>query len=212
MELKLIVISSVENIKDEINTVIQLFENELEYFHLRKPELPEEELRKYITRIPEEFHSRIIIHSHFNLIYEFNLKGIHFNKKNIKTYWNKFNNIKRHKSVSCHSFDEVLTIFHKNKKKFDYVFLSPVFDSISKKGYKSSFSEDSIRNFFKENPDFIGHKIIALGGINEYNVEKTLQIGFGGVAICGVLWENFKETRNINKILLTFKKIKEKCQ
>ena len=56
-------------------------------------------------------------------------------------------------SRSCHSLEEVA-----ESRELDYVFLSPVFDSISKQGYASHFSEEQLRGH-------VDARVMALGGV-----------------------------------------------
>lgn len=71
-----------------------------------------------------------------------------------------------------------------NDYLFEYVFLSPVFDSISKIGYRSTFNEDSLKQAVHAS----ACKVIALGGIDEGKIEKAAQLGFDGVALLGAIW------------------------
>lgn len=50
----------------------------------------------------------------------------------------------------------------------DYLFLSPIFDSISKRGYLSQFSFESLQNAAKEG--LIDGKVFALGGVTQAKV------------------------------------------
>jgi thiamine-phosphate pyrophosphorylase len=94
------------------------------------------------------------------------------------------------------------------KGKDEYAFLSPVFDSISKPGYKSPFS-DRMNRFLKFKPELMtaikGKNIIALGGIDEDKISMARKIGFAGVAVLGAIW-------NSKDPVQKFIKIKAKCQ
>lgn len=84
-------------------------------------------------------------------------------------------------SVSCHSFEEIDALpFEPN-----YVFLSPVFDSISKPGYPSAFTPE----YLKENLQKRRIPVIALGGITAEKVAECRKMGFRGVALLGHVWE-----------------------
>ncbi|MDF1674850.1 MAG: thiamine phosphate synthase [Vicingaceae bacterium] len=85
------------------------------------------------------------------------------------------------------------------KEKYDYAFLSPVFDSISKAGYKSQLNLKEVSNVLKNKKD----KIIALGGIDEDKINTIKAIGFSGIALLGTIW---KSDNPVEK----FKQIKEK--
>jgi thiamine-phosphate pyrophosphorylase len=69
---------------------------------------------------------------------------------------------------------------------YDYIFLSPVFDSISKNYHKSSFENGEIENVLKSRKQ----NIYALGGITPENAEKAFRMGFDGVGVLGYIWES----------------------
>ena len=85
-------------------------------------------------------------------------------------------------SVSCHSLEELSA----HKAKFDYLFLSPIFDSISKKGYSGRFTREELLE--ARDNGLIDKKIIALGGITAGNIPIIRELGFGGVAVLGSVW------------------------
>ena len=123
---------------------------------------------RLLTLIPEKYHKRIVTHEHFYLKEEFNLMGIHLNARNPK----EPHDYSGHISCSCHSVEEV-----KNKKHFyDYVFMSPVYDSISKEGYNSPYTAEELRLAAKDK--IIDNKVMALGGITPDNILEVKDFGF----------------------------------
>lgn len=103
-----------------------------------------------------------------------------------------------------HSLDELKN----HKGKYEYAFLAPIFDSISKQGYKSKFS-DRLYNFLQFDAGLIsaikGKNIIALGGIDEDKISLVRKTGFVGVAVLGAVW-------NSKNPVEKFKRIKAKCE
>ncbi|OFX26215.1 MAG: hypothetical protein A2033_02745 [Bacteroidetes bacterium GWA2_31_9] len=198
--MKIIVISNPENFSGESELVNKLFKNGLEYFHVRKPSFSNEECENYINSISKEYHSKLIVHYHFSMLDKFKIKGLHFNESNIK-FAEKYKNI--HKSYSAHSFNEVL---HLNKK-MDYMFLSPVFDSISKEDYKANFDINEIKTFIESYR--LGEKLVALGGVNENNIQKVIDTCFGGVALMGCIWKPAINESNIEKSIAVLQQINE---
>lgn len=111
---------------EEDKIITALFEEGLDILHLRKPETPAMYSERLLTLIPEKYHRRIVTHEHFYLKEEFDLMGIHLNTRNP----NEPHDYSGHVSCTCHSVEEV-----KSKKHFyDYVFMSPVYDCITKTG------------------------------------------------------------------------------
>ena len=103
--------------------------------------------------IRPRFRERVILHDHFELAEEYGLRGIHLKYNEARTFTGR--NRFAHVSVSCHSFEEIDALpFEPN-----YVFLSPVFDSISKPGYPSAFTPE----YLKENLQKRRVPVIALG-------------------------------------------------
>lgn len=86
-------------------------------------------------------------------------------------------------SHSCHSFEEVTQW----KSLCQYVFLSPIFNSISKKGYLARFPLTDLQQAQKSG--IIDQRVVALGGITPTQVPFCRALGFGGVAILGWIWE-----------------------
>ncbi|MDR1761478.1 MAG: thiamine phosphate synthase [Bacteroidales bacterium] len=194
--MKIIVISTEHFCSNETVAVCSLFEAGLQIFHLRKPKSTIEEMRDFIIKIPVEFHGRVVLHDHFSLIREFELKGIHINKRNPSVEMQHATFL-QHKSKSCHSLEEI-----KNISQFDYVFLSPIFDSISKSGYSKAFSHEELLQ--AKNAGIISEKVIALGGIMPENISKIVNYGFGGIAILGGLWADFEASGDIQSLLQRF--------
>lgn len=192
--MKLVVISSPDRVKNEIEAIHLLFQNGMECFHLRKPNYCQSEYVTLLKKINPDFHNRIIIHDFFELYNDFNIKGIHHNSRN-QLIPTGFQGIK---SRSCHSFDEIKAF----KDSYDYLFLSPIFDSISKQNYVSSFRAEELaiasRNLI------INNKIIALGGINPNHINQIRLWNFGGIAVLGFLWEDYLHTQNMNRLLENF--------
>lgn len=199
--MKVILITTPTYFVEEDKIITSLFEEGLDILHLRKPDTAPVYAERLLTLIPEKYHKRIVVHGHFYLKEEYKLKGIHLNHRNPTAP----ENYSGHISCSCHSLQEVQS----KKNKFDYVFLSPVFDSISKENYNSAFSAEEIRAAAKQG--IIDKRVIALGGIDEENILQIKDYGFGGAAILGSIWNQFDPTHDFNyqNLLEQFRKLKK---
>jgi thiamine-phosphate pyrophosphorylase len=62
--------------------------------------------------------------------------------------------------------------------EFDYHLLSPVFSSISKKGYKG-------KGFNVKNSDKL---IIGMGGVDLSTISEIFKLGFKGIGLLGGVW------------------------
>ena len=187
----IILISNPASVHDEHEIIRQIFDEGLDIFHLRKKEYPESELRTFIENIPEKYRGKTVLHSHYYLAGEYGLKGIHVPH----TFKGKVTGGTL--SVSFHAMEEI----QKSEIPFDYGFLSPLFDSITKDGYKSRFNLNEVKLFLKDRNE----KIIALGGIDEDKIESVKDMGFSGIALLGAIWQN---EHPVDK----FKRIKERWQ
>ena len=178
-----------------------LFEEGLEILHLRKPNTEPVYSERLLSLIPEQYRKRIVVHDHFYLKNEYNLKGIHLNSRNPEIPAN----YKGHISCSCHSVEEVV----KHKRMFNYVFLSPIYDSISKNGYTSKFTEEELKRLSLEK--IIDKKVMALGGVDLCHVAQLKELGFGGIVLMGAIWDRFdvRTTQNFKELVNLFRKIKK---
>ena len=82
-------------------------------------------------------------------------------------------------SVSVHSWEELGRL----PPGLEYAFISPVFDSISKPGYRANSALLAIpRGPFACRP-------VGLGGINAENIGIMIERGWTGAAVLGWIWE-----------------------
>lgn len=186
---KYIIITQPFFFEDECERITMMFQSGMPRLHLRKPESSIEECRSLISAIPECYHERIILHDHFQLTNEFQLGGVHLNSRNYIAPASALS-----VSTSCHSVEEL-----KEKKlngysrengtrgQYNYLTLSPIFDSISKKGYQSAFSKEDITILHKQG--IIDEHVWALGGITFEKLNLiTEEYGFAGGMILGDAW------------------------
>jgi thiamine-phosphate pyrophosphorylase len=196
----LIVISNETDFDNEVFLVNELFNEGLEYFHLRKPKYSEADTHRFLSGIEEKHLVKIAIHQHHQTAFQYNLKRLHFNTHLRKTLTiDKLTTLKEKGtwlSTSVHNTFELEEL----EQPWDHVFFGPVYDSISKTGYKTTFKKDTVLPVNKN-----VQKVIALGGINLSNIQEIINSGFNGAGILGALWTNPKEAMN------TFKKLQTLC-
>ena len=194
--MKLIVFSSHSNIHSEPKQVVRMFEHGLETLHLRKPNSSLKDLVEYLKLIPSEYHNRIVIHSHHKLAKKFHLKGVHFSKVHRDKSYNtklkylsfrlRFGNILI--TRSCHKIYKL----QENIDRYAYVFLSPMFETISKKSHSGLFSERHVKKALASTKN----KVYALGGVDESKFKELNDLGFEGVALLGAIWNTDKDPLN----------------
>ena len=199
--MKLIVVTAPTFFVEEDKIITALFEEGLDILHLRKPETPAMYSERLLTLIPEKYHKRIITHEHFYLQEEFSLMGIHLNTRNPK----EPHDYSGHISCTCHSLDEVQT----KKHFYDYLFLSPIYNCITKSGVTSGFTAEELRQAGKSK--VIDSRVMALGGITPDNILEIKDYGFGGAVVMGDLWNKFNACtdRDYLEVIRHFKKLKK---
>ena len=155
-------------------TLVDLFDLGLETFHIRKPGYTEEQVQNVLNMIHVKNRKKVVLHGFPNLVKKYQLKGIHHNSKSeyIPDFGEEYT-----QSKSFHSIEDIA----KNNNPYDYVFLSPIYDSISKEGYTSKFDLKTIKLPTNQN-------IIALGGVTPEKVEELKEAGFSGFATLGKIW------------------------
>lgn len=182
-----IVITMPEMFPGETEVVNTLFANGMQRLHLRKPGASEQEMAEWIGRIDLPFRQRIIVHDHHRLLRTMGLGGIHLNARNPEApAWFSAERKKRGSvtlSRSCHSLEEIAQW----KGICDYLFLSPIFDSISKGGYTSAFTRETLLQAYHDG--LFCKPVYALGGVSAYNIRSIYDYGFAGAAVIGSLWQ-----------------------
>lgn len=196
----MIVITDPQFFEEESKYINALFENGLDVLHIRKPDASIDEMRKLIQQIKIQYHYKIMIHSHYELRNEFVIRGIHFTGDSKHLIF-QFADCSCKKSQSIHEIDELETVH----PLIDYVFISPLFPSISKVGYSKPWNFMDLILALKKTYSF---QIIPLGGINERNLVIAKEFGFNEFAVLGCIWEPVKAGATIAETIESFKKIK----
>lgn len=194
--MKRIFITAESFLPKESLLLNRLFAEGMETVHLRKPDASANELAVLLEGIEKAYHSRIVLHDHFDLLTRFAVKGVHLNRRNPQAPEQEGISVSR----SCHSLEELRSI-----EAYDYVFLSPIFNSISKEGYDSRFPEAVL--WEAKEKGLIHNKVYALGGITPEAIPLAARYGFGGVAVLGALWGDYLQTQDINAIIKRYERL-----
>lgn len=174
----LILLSLPDTFEKECAMVSELFEQGMTHFHLRKPSWTEVQMAAWLDEIPAKYLSNIVIHSNYSLIKKYPLKGIHLTEQRRESYdWNqKYPVI----STSFHTIE----VLKREAKSYEYCFLSPIFNSISKPDYQAGWELVVLEKMLQD------HKlpIVALGGIDDSNIQEVKRLGFYGAGVLGAVW------------------------
>lgn len=183
--MKLIILSNPNLLDREVEMIHSLFQAGMETFHLRKPDWDQKAYKSFLHHINPKYHTKISIHAHHELANSFDLGGLHFTESAREKLGIEYiKNLKSNNLTISTSFHQ-LNQLENWDGVFDYAFLSPVFDSISKQGYDGVFQEGlAITNYTT--------KLIGLGGIHTENILKIKDFGFEGAAVLGSIWKQPK--------------------
>lgn len=207
--MKLIVISNSAMMENEASIITRLFEAGLETFHLRKHKVSTRKTKELISAIPAHFHNRIVIHTHHNLARHYNLKGIHLTKthkkRKLRTWLIlKLIKLKNPNILISTSYDTIGKLFEQpDSYKYDYVFLSPIFESITSK-FQGGYTVHSLRSALSKT----SYKVIARGGVDINAIEKANEIGFEGLAFYNSIWKRKDPIGEFNSIVEKFLELK----
>lgn len=166
---------------EEDKILSSLFDEGLENLHLCKPGSEPMYSERLLTLLAEEYCNKITVHDHFYLKEEYRLKGIHLDSATMEVP----QGYKGHVSRTCRTIEEL----KEAKKKSDYVFLGNIFDSLSDKNEKASFSTEQLEDAAQSGA--IDKRVYAIGGVTLDNIRTAKEMGFGGVVICKDLWNRF---------------------
>jgi len=182
-------------VPNETDSINQMFQEGLNLLHIRKPWISRNEMIEFITQIDEPFHSKLVLHTHYDVGKEYHISRFHFRETDRQE--EMYKSFVKENTISTSVHD--ITIYNTLDKEWEYAFISPFFPSISKKGYGTdSTIKEEIQH--RNNPDV---KLIALGGIDQDNISEVFESDIDGVALLGAIWESeeplkvFKKCRNV---------------
>ena len=165
-------------LKNEAEMLAALCGAGVSVIHIRKPEASEpeiEELLKTLQALGADM-SRLTIHYNEPLARRYGLGGVHLRIEELLAGAGE--GLRR--SCSAHGWTEA----ERAATDADYVFLSPLFDSISKPGYRSAIDPAEAAERLRRRKG----RIVALGGIRPANIARVRRIGFDGAAVLGAAW------------------------
>ncbi|WP_294295971.1 thiamine phosphate synthase [uncultured Chryseobacterium sp.] len=177
----IIIITPEQSVRNETEIINELFREGLDLLHVRKPVMDATAMRNYIKCIDSCYHEQLVLHSHYILAEEFGTSRLHFKES-------------ERQDIPDHLFEEYIVstsvhnigCFNALDTRWEYALISPVFPSISKKGYGNGTKIlESIRQRENDNSG-----LIALGGINQYNIDTVFSENVDGAALLGAVWES----------------------
>lgn len=183
--MQTIAITPPRSIENEARIIEHMLLAGIDRVHIRHPQATEEQIGELICRLPQSLYPRLSLHDCHAPAVKYGLGGIHLNSR-CNTPPEGFGGCI---SRSCHTLAEAAAC------REDYFFLSPVFDSISKKGYRAAFAAAEL-----DAAKGILGKAVALGGVTPERMGQLRAWGFGGAAFMGYLWEDADEGETMRRV------------
>lgn len=198
--MKLIIMTQPTYFVEEDKILSALFEEGLDMLHINKPESEPLYAERLLTLLPKSSHSRISVHQHYYLKHEFDLRGIHIDNPEQMVP----DGFSRHITRSTSQISDLKEM----KKRCDYVMLHSLFNSLHD-SVKASLDFAELNEAHRRG--LIDRKVYALGGMSLESIQQAKDLGFGGVVICGDLWNRFSIHNEINfhELIDHFKKLKK---
>lgn len=179
--MKLAIMTRPTFFVEEDKILTSLFEEGLDNLHLYKPGASPMYSERLLTLLSEDYYKRITVHDNFYLKDEYKLKGIHIDNETTLPPAG----YKGHISRTCTH----LELLKQAKRNANYVFLKYIADSQSDSDCKASFTPQQLEDAARQG--LIDKHVYALGGMNMDNIRLARDLGFGGIVICGDIWNRF---------------------
>ena len=199
--MKLVLMTKPSFFVEEDKIIATLFNEGLDNLHLYKPGSAPIYSERLLTLLPDEYYRKITVHDHYYLKNEYGLAGIHIESPDAP----KPDGYKGRFSRTCMELDKLKAA----KKKAEYVFLKYIFHSQSEKDADATFTIQQLEE--ASDMGLIDKHVYALGGMNLDNVKIAKELGFGGVVICGDLWNRFDihNQQDYKELITHFEKLRK---
>ena len=190
--MKLAIMTKATFFVEEDIILTSLFDEGLDLLHLYKPGSSPMYSERLLSLLPEDCYRKVMVHEHYYLKQEYDLAGIHLDNPEDSLpvgYKGKY-------SRTCTDLGSLAEM----KKKAEF------------KDEKSSFTIGQLEEAAQQG--LIDKKVYALGGMSLENINMARQLGFGGVVICGDLWNRFdiQNGRDFKDIMGHFEKLRKSVQ
>ena len=199
--MKLAIMTKSTFFVEEDKILASLFDEGMDNLHLFKPGSSPMYAERLLSLLPAEDLRKVTVHDHYYLKQEYDLAGIHIDDPLAQ----EPDGYKGKCSRTCTD----LSMLKEMKKKSNYVFLKNIFDCIEFKDEKSTFSMRQLEDAAKAG--LIDKKVYALGGMSLENLKMAKNLGFGGVVICGDLWNRFDihNEKDFKEIIQHFERLRK---
>lgn len=201
--MKLIIMTQPTYFVEEDKILTALFDEGLDMLHINKPESEPLYAERLLSLLPKDHYDHISVHQHYYLKQEYDLRGIHIDNPSEPVP----EGFKRHITRSTSNVAELKEL----KKHCDYVMLHSLYDSLHD-DIKASLTLEDMKEARKKG--LIDKHVYALGGMSLESIPQAKDLGFGGVVVCGDLWNRFSIQHEINfhELINHFRKLRKAVQ
>lgn len=189
-QFHLMVVTSERDLPDETAAWETLREAGLTHLHLRKPHWDGARMEACLESLSPGLRACVRLHDHHDLAARYHVGGLHLNARHPLPPQGYRGPVSR----SCHTLAEV----ERYKTACEYVFLSPVYASISKQGYAAAFTPETLREAAESG--LIDARVVAMGGVTPDKLPPLQALGFGGAAVLGALWQAYAHAADLNAL------------
>ena len=198
-QFHLMVVTSERDLPDETAAWETLREAGLTHLHLRKPHWDGARMEACLESLSPALRACVRLHDHHALAARYNVGGIHLNARHPLPPQGYRGGVSR----SCHTLAEVA----RYKAACEYVFLSPIFASISKQGYEAAFTPEALREAAESG--LIDARVVAMGGVTPDKLPQLRALGFGGASVLGALWQPYAREADLNALRSAWEAFKQ---
>lgn len=200
--MKLVIMTKPTFFVEEDKILTTLFEEGMDNLHIHKPNSSPMYSERLLSLLPEDYYRKITVHDHYYLKTEYGLGAIHLGNPEVRQlpegYKGKY-------SSTCNDIAKL----KEQKRKSEYVFLKGIFDSLSEPESKAMYTESQLKA--AADKGLIDRHVYAMGGINLENIRYVKEFGFGGIVICGDLWNQFDihNEMDYKRLITHFEKLRK---
>lgn len=175
----------------ETDKINRLFGIGLSLLHIRKPKYNSHQLSEFINNIESRYHNRIVIHSHYQLVKKFGLKGIHISRQERKSFffmnmylpWIKRSN--QELSLSS-TIEHIESVKDCQDKSMNYILMNGIFNLHTESKLSFKYEKLNLKGLLNK----VDIPIYAMGHISQSTIEIAENLGFYGSVLQSYIWDS----------------------
>ncbi|MBI2213841.1 MAG: thiamine phosphate synthase [Acidobacteria bacterium] len=183
--MQLIVVTSGHERVDEVELLRELAAAGMRRLLVSKPSWSTNRVRFLLQSIPKEMLAHVTLDGHHGIAEEIDVGGIALSDRASAKERAEFLRIRRARPTveACGRFHSLAEL-DRQADTFTEAWVSPVFGSISKAGYRPAFEAEAVGKALEK----LRIPAVALGGVRADRVAELAKLGFTSVAASGAIW------------------------